>query len=349
MIPQEELKKFRWLLFLLVPLFAISMNLLLFGTAVLKNGRILVLSTLLLLGITVLLSSLHIGFANWMRRLIAREDRLVTRLLLASFCSIPITALFVSGIFFGYDALSLFHYRLSLTQYKWALLTGVICDVIGIAMNEGIYGYSKWKETRLEAEQLSKEKLQTQLNSLLQQINPHFLFNSLNSLSALIPEDTRRAQQFVSSMSKVYRYLLRANETELTTLDEELRFIDSYFDLLQTRFGKGVRLVKNIKDTDLQALLPPLTLQLLIENAVKHNIVSRSAPLLIEINTTGTGLMVRNNLQKKALKVESGKVGLSNISEKYRLLNKSKIEITDGDGFFSVKIPFIYQPPAADK
>ncbi|MGB8190489.1 MAG: histidine kinase, partial [Chitinophagaceae bacterium] len=219
---------------------------------------------------------------------------------------------------------------------------GFVCDIIGMAMNEGIYGYSKWKETRLEAEQLTKEKLQTQLAGLLQQINPHFLFNSLNSLSALISEDPKQAQKFLSDMSKVYRYLLRTNETELTSLTAELQFIDSYFNLVETRFGAGVKLVRNINEKHQSYLLPPLTLQLLLENAVKHNIVSKSKPLMIEIfSANGQKLVVRNNLQRKKLVVDSTKVGLANIAAKYRLLNKSAIEIEETEHHFSVAIPLI--------
>jgi LytS/YehU family sensor histidine kinase len=213
--------------------------------------------------------------------------------------------------------------------------------VIGIAMTEGIYSYHQWKETKLEAEQLSKEKLQTQLNGLLQQISPHFLFNSLNALSALINESPERAQKYLSDLSKVYRYLLRTNENELITLANELNFIDSYFHLLQTRFGQGVALATDISPENGSKLLPTLTLQLLVENAVKHNTVGKSRPLTIEIISHDDYVIVRNNLQRKLIRVESGKVGLSNISEKYRLINKSTIEVKEEDGFFIVKVPLI--------
>lgn len=337
----EELKKFRWLFFLLVPLFAISINFILFGERYFSNLKVFVFSTLLLLAVTLVLSSAHITVANLFREWIYQEDKLIKRLLVSSCIYFPLTALFVTGIFFGYDSISFMQYTFSVTQYKWGLLAGAVCDVIGIAMNEGIYGYSKWKETKLEAEQLSKEKLQTQLNGLLQQINPHFLFNSLNSLSALIQEDPKQAQKFLSDMSKVYRYLLRTNETELTTVTTELQFIDSYFHMLPTRFGAGVQLIKSVDSKTNNYLLPPLTLQLLLENGVKHNTVAKSKPLYIEIIASDYEVLVRNNLQKKTIKVASGKVGLSNIAEKYRLINKSSIAIKEADGYFTVTVPLI--------
>lgn len=340
--PTEELKKFRWLFFLLVPAFAIGICYNLFGDRYFADIVLFSIATLVTTVITLGLSATQILVANALRKWMEKEGKLIKRLLISTCIYLPITAAFVTGIFLSYDALHFFGYQFNLSDYKWGLFTGVVCDIIGMAMNEGIYGYSKWKETRLEAEQLHKEKLQTQLNGLLQQINPHFLFNSLNSLSALINEDPQQAQKFLSDMSKVYRYLLRTNENELTTLATELQFIDSYFNLVQTRFGTGVKLEKNINREDADWLLPPLTLQLLLENAVKHNIVSKQKPLTIEIYSNANHqLAVRNNLQKKRIKVESTKIGLTNIAEKYRLLNKSSIEIIEDEDSFSVIVPLI--------
>lgn len=326
---------------MLVPALAISLNIIMFGAAYCSRLDVLLLSSLIMLAGLALLSGIQIFIANFMRSRQTTEGRLVQRMLLAACIHFPVTGMFVVGFLLLYDYLDLFGYRLSVADLKWGLLAGFVCDVIGIAMSESIYSYHKWKETKLEAEQLSKEKLQTQLNSLLQQINPHFLFNSLNTLSALINDNPKDAQKYLSDLSKVYRYLLRTNENELTTLANEINFIDSYFHLLQTRFGKGVMLRQSIQPDDYGKLLPPLTLQLLMENAVKHNTVGKNKPLVIEITTSGEYLTVRNNLQRKILRVESSKVGLSNIAEKYRLINKSAIEITESEGYFSVTVPLI--------
>jgi sensor histidine kinase YesM len=338
----EELKKFRWLFILLIPIFSISICFIMYGSRYLGEWRVLVPATLVTSAITFILSATHITVANLIRKRMEKDDKIEKRLMISAFIYFPITAFFVTIIFLGYDGIDFLGYQFNLSQYKWGLFTGIICDVIGMAMNEGIYGYSKWKESKLEAEQLSKEKLQTQLNGLLQQINPHFLFNSLNSLSALINEDPKQAQLFLSDMSKVYRYLLRTNENELTTLATELQFINSYFHMLETRFGSGVQLEKNIDGQYMNWLLPPLTLQLLLENAVKHNSVAKQKPLTIEIlSEPGNRLVVRNTLQKKRIKVESTKLGLANIAEKYRLINKTSISITEDEKYFSVTIPLI--------
>jgi len=338
---QQEIAKFKWLLVSLPPATAITMNFVLFGKRYFSEWRILVFSSLLLVSWMVLLTPVQVFIANYMRKKQTSDRKLALRLLLAACLHMPVTAFSTSCVFLLYHKTALFGYQFSLIDYSRGIFAGAICDIIGIAMTEGMYSYHKWKETTLEAEQLSKEKLQTQLNSLLQQINPHFLFNSLNALSALINENPKDAQKYLSDLSKVYRYLLRTNENELTTLANELNFIDSYFHLLQTRFGKGVTLIKNIQPEDHNLLLPPLTLQLLVENAVKHNTVGKNKPLLIEIISSGDYLAVKNNLQRKSIKVESSKVGLSNIAEKYRLINKTAIEIKEGDNFFTVKVPLI--------
>lgn len=182
-----------------------------------------------------------------------------------------------------------------------------------------------------------------QMRALQSQINPHFLFNGLNTLSSLIDEDPHQAGEFVDELSKVYRYLLRSNEHELTTLSIELRFISSYFHLLKTRFGCSVSLDIDVDKTYQEALLPPLTLQLLVENAVKHNVVIAQKPLKIRIRTTPDNvLIVENSLQRKTLRVESNGVGLSNIAVKYQLLNQQQPVIQEHEGWFQVKLPLLF-------
>lgn len=145
------------------------------------------------------------------------------------------------------------------------LFTGLI-----IGPQEAVYHFNRLLKSEKEAEALKKENLQTQLESLKQQVNPHFLFNSLNTLSYLIGEDTEKAEDFLNELCKVYRYLLRSNEHELTDLKTELQFIRSYFHLLKTRYGDNLRLTVAIEPPYETYLLPSLTLQLLIENAVKQ-------------------------------------------------------------------------------
>lgn len=199
---------------------------------------------------------------------------------------------------------------------------------------------------RLEAElavrRLEQEKTDVQLRALQAQVNPHFLFNSLNSLSSLIDENPQQASEFVDELSLVYRYLLRANDQSLTTLASELEFIRSYFRLLKTRYGSGLDLKVQVDARYGLQLLPPLTLQLLVENAVKHNVVQAKRPLNVEIRTNEAGqLIVRNNLQRKNTPVISNGVGLSSILTQYERLAQPGPVIADGNGEFSVTLSLI--------
>jgi LytS/YehU family sensor histidine kinase len=172
-------------------------------------------------------------------------------------------------------------------------------------------------------------------------VNPHFLFNSLNSLSSLIATDPGKAEEFVEEMSRVYRYLLKSNEEQLISLQKEIEFIESYNLLLKTRFGDGFLPEITVADDKSDCLLPPMTLQLLIENAVKHNIVDPDQPLVLKLYTERDKLIVSNNLQKKNKSVVSNKIGLSNIVSKYRLLNMPEVEIQETETQFKVILPLI--------
>ena len=206
---------------------------------------------------------------------------------------------------------------------------------------EGIYIYRLWKVSYQESQELKKANLQSQLDSLKAQINPHFLFNSLNSISSLVHSDPDKASDFIDELSSVYRYLLRENKRELCALEEEMAFIKDYFSLLKTRHGNGIELTVNIPKSSLSCLIPPLTLQLLFENAVKHNIVSASRPLHIKIYTHNKSLYIENNLQKKRLAVPSNKIGLNNIIAKYQLLNQPTVSIFEEETMFQVVLPLI--------
>ncbi|AKD55755.1 sensor histidine kinase [Spirosoma radiotolerans] len=203
-------------------------------------------------------------------------------------------------------------------------------------------------EADLNLQRVQQEKTEMQMRALQSQINPHFLFNGLNTLSSLIDENPAQAGEFVDELSNVYRYLLRSNENELTTLRVELRFINSYFHLLKTRFGCSVRLDIQVDEAYYETLLPPLTLQLLVENAVKHNVVIAQKPLLIRIRTTADQqLIVENSLQRKTLRVESNGVGLSNIAVKYQLLNQPQLVIEEQEGWFQVRLPLLKEQPTS--
>jgi hypothetical protein len=241
-----------------------------------------------------------------------------------------------------YDRTEFWGYQFPLEGYLHSIFVALLFVIIVAGIYEAIYYFVKWKDVAVEAEALKKENLQTQLDSLKTQINPHFLFNSLGSLSSLIEEDPKKAQVFVNDMSAVYRYLLQTNDRGLTTLQKELDFLNAYYQMLKIRFEDGLQLQLNIDERYLDWLIPPLTLQILLENAVKHNAVLPSKPLHVKIYTDSMqNIFVVNNLQKKTSPVISNKTGLNNIAAKYKLLNQQDITIKQTETYFQVIIPLI--------
>ncbi|HVG12375.1 MAG TPA: histidine kinase [Flavisolibacter sp.] len=194
-----------------------------------------------------------------------------------------------------------------------------------------------------EKQELLQANLQRQLDSLRDQVSPHFLFNNLNVLSTLITKDPDKADEFVEELSNVYRYLLRNSEDNLTPLNEELKFIESYNHLLKTRFGDGYQPEINVDRELKQYKLPPMTLQLLVENAVKHNVVSRDQPLRLQLYTKDHELVITNNLQPRIKTMHSAGVGLENIRSKYKLLNQADIKINKTEKDFTITLPLVKQ------
>ena len=333
-------KTFSWLLITLGPAFAIALNFVLFGREYHSSLRIFLLATVSTLVIGLILSRVHIGLSSLIRKRVGAKFTPAQRLS-GQFVFAFITAAFVTAIFFGYDLVGFPGYQLRIENYKWALLVGFCADLIGSGFNEAIYSQKEWRRTQLEKEQLEKLNLQNQLEILKNQINPHFLFNSLNSLSGLITDDPEKAEVFVDKLSSVYRYILLHNDRDWVDLHTELNFIKAYFHLLQTRYGEGVQLNISVSDAQSEFMLPPLTLQLLVENAVKHNVVHKNNPLIIEIVSAGeSNLVVRNNLQRKNSRlVLSHGVGLKNIAERYNIANAGSISIKEENNLFTVKLP----------
>lgn len=203
----------------------------------------------------------------------------------------------------------------------------------------------EWRKAAIEAEQLKTERFARQYQSLKDQLNPHFLFNSLNVLSNLVYESPDTSARFIRQLSRIYRYVLDVQQEELVPLDKELDFAENYLALQQMRFEEGLEYRIQV-DTNTSGALPPLSLQLLLENAIKHNVASRQQPLHIDIRlesgAEGDELVVANNLQPKtSLPEESTGIGLSNISKRYELLSERRIAVSDVDGMFSVRLPVL--------
>lgn len=247
---------------------------------------------------------------------------------------------------FLYDVTEFWGYTYTPIRYVYNVAVGFFCVVPIAAIYEGMYLYRQWTVTYYEAQELKKINLQTQLESLKEQVKPHFLFNSLNTLQGLVMEDDKeQAVAFIINLSQVYRYLLQSNEQVLIPLAKELEFIRAYVDLLKTRYEQGLELAVDVAPDALAYTLPPLTLQMLVENAVKHNRISTRSPLTIRIYSDAAhNLIVVNNLQRKQTVVPSNQMGLTNISAKYRLLNQPDIVIHQTEAIFQVSVPLLQSP-----
>lgn len=194
----------------------------------------------------------------------------------------------------------------------------------------------------LENETLRREALQSQFESLKNQLSPHFLFNSLTALKTLIREAPETAQNYINNLSKALRYTLQSNEKQLVTLKEEMGFMDSYIYLVSLRFDTNLLVNVNINEEYSFFRLPPLTIQTLVENAIKHNEISREKPLIIGISTSETGrLAVWNNIQPKITEEEGTGIGLTNLSKQFQLLRGEDIFISRNDNQFRVEVPLI--------
>ena len=186
-----------------------------------------------------------------------------------------------------------------------------------------------------------KVRISSQLTALRQQVNPHFLFNSLNVLSSLIYEDQKKAEEFIHEFGDIYRYVLEINEEPVVSLKEELKFLDSYTFLQNIRFGKGIGIHKSIDSDKLNYFLPPLTLQLLIENALKHNVISHASHFEIELYNEGDELIVKNTYRPRKTKEFSLGLGLKNLKHKYDLISDKLPQYKVDEGWFVVQIPLI--------
>ncbi|MGE5679535.1 MAG: sensor histidine kinase [Bacillota bacterium] len=225
---------------------------------------------------------------------------------------------------------------------KLTVFVAVIVFLLIQTIYIGTYFFRQWEKSRFESEELKRQNLQSQFEALKNQVNPHFLFNSLNALTTLIYEDQKLAVDFVQRIANVYRYVLQSKDKELIGLKEEIEFIKAFLFLQKIRFGD------NLKDTiDVAAkynnmLVAPLTLQLLVENAIKHNIISAEKPLNINIFIDEDEyLVVSNNIQKKNIANNSTGIGLENIKQRYSLLVQKDIDIINSEKTFIVRVPLI--------
>ncbi|GAA4447421.1 hypothetical protein GCM10023189_03830 [Nibrella saemangeumensis] len=200
---------------------------------------------------------------------------------------------------------------------------------------------NRWRENAVRAARLEKEKSQVQYDNLKNQLNPHFLFNSLSSLDGLIEENPALARQFLRQLSKVYRYVLQNKDKELVPLDTELDFIQHYIFLLKTRFDGAFSVIFDIPDHIADKAIVPVTLQILIENAIKHNVINAAHPLTVQISADDRFLRVANVIQRRSRVEASNGLGLSNLKLLYSFLSPKPVDVQDDGERFCVRVPLL--------
>jgi sensor histidine kinase YesM len=326
-----------------MPIIDFLLNYIMYDEAVFKNINIWLVSFPIIFVIGILSWRTHVYISGLIRIKYPGLKQSGIRVLLLSCCLVPFMSACVVFIFLLYDSLHIVGYQLNTEDLKLGLVVGFSVNLIFETLYEADYVLEKYKESAEEKDAMQQMAMQQEFDTLKSQVNPHFLFNCFNTLSSLIGEDKVKAEAFLNELSKVYRYLLQSNDDGLSTLQHEIQFVHSYYNLLQTRHGDAIQLKMEIDKRYELYLLPSLSLQLLIENVVKHNVVSKNAPLEIDIFTiAGNKLVINNNLIRRVVKAPSNKVGLQNIKAKYILLKQAGFQVMEDERNFTVVLPLMW-------
>ncbi len=282
------------------------------------------------------------GYINYMTRY---QQRKIKKLYFRLPVRFGITC--IVGWIFSYMILSIWNQYLKNSRYDShsLFIAQVVIAVIGIqisSINEIIYLNKERESDLVKVERSEKLKVQAQLDALKSQIDPHFIFNSLNTLSYLISQSQAKAKLFNDTLAKVYRYILLNKEKDLIQLKEEIEFASNYFYLLKIRYQTGLSMIIKMDSVSVEDyLIPPLSLQALIENAIKHNHFSEKNPLSIEITISGEEISVVNRKNIKKFDIQSSKIGLSNLDERYGLIVNKNISIIQTPELFTVLLPIL--------
>lgn len=328
-----------------MPLIDLAINQILFEGRLWEDYRVWLVSVPLIFVIGILSWYSHICYDDWTEKKYPGLSQSKQRITLKALVLFLIMTPSILLIFFVYDRFHILGYQMQNMHLLKGFVVGFSVNLIFETLYEADYIFFKYKESKTEKEAIQQLSIAEEYDNLKSQVNPHFLFNCFNTLSSLISIDKEKAEMFLNELSKVYRYLLRNNEESVSSVENEIKFIQSYFKLLQTRHGDAVQLNLQADKEYYNYVLPSLTLQLLVENVVKHNALSKSKPLVIDIFTTaGKKLVVSNNLQRKSVKAPSNKVGLQNIKAKYQLLQEDGFQVIEDEKNFTIVLPLIWRP-----
>lgn len=263
-------------------------------------------------------------------------------------------AFFLAGMGISLSAAALVVYVIGAWVYKYPyplyemplklnLIYAGLINLLFHLLNAILLFFREYRLKYMEAEELKRASTQAQLLAVKTQVNPHFLFNNLNVLSSMVIRDNPGANKFIEEFAKVYRYILNSQDKELVELEKELAFIKPYVYLLQQRYPDGLKVDISIPDRYNNCYIIPVALQMLIENAIKHNTISRNSPLYIKVTTNGADmLVVRNNRQPRRSVEQSNRIGLQNIAKRYELVCGKEISINATEQVFEVVLPLLH-------
>ncbi|HEX5025355.1 MAG TPA: sensor histidine kinase [Agriterribacter sp.] len=341
-LPKYTRKDYTVMLCVMLP-FTMVLNSVIFRSLYFSDWKIFVLATIIT-GTGVCIDFILCGFvAVKMKKRFPLEKDVSRKLVFMILSFWLFTTLFLYLLFGGYEWIGFYGYSFNENAFIWSCIALGIVNVFLTFLMEGVAGYESWKDSMEETEKLSKAYNQSRLLGLKSQVNPHFLFNSLNALSSLISEDEQEAEKFLDEMSKVYRYMLRNEADQLVTLETELKFVDSYYYLLRVRYGDALQLAIAVHENDKWQSIPPLTLQVIIENSFTLNALNKNAPLQIVIQSNGTGVLeIKNNIQPKIITDHINyEAGLDNLVNRYYLLTHHPLTINETQTERCISIPLI--------
>lgn len=322
----KELRLFLWVV---IP-YSIVMNLIIFGNCMYASIHNILLSTGLSAAY-LFIAYLMFGLTgSFIQQKFPSNHDLFKRIGIMLPVFYVLNVLLVAGLYFYYDRLGLFECPTQSGNFWWALAFGCFASTVITFLNEAAVNWSKWERAVTETEQLKTAYQKSKLYGLKGQINPHFLFNCFNSLSSLIQDDEEKAERFLSEMTRVHRYMLRTDDEHLVSLEQELKFAEAYLFLIKVRFGQAVNVSINVKPGVLEMQLPPLSLQVILENIIYTNVAIKSSPLSLSIYDIENRLIIKHSLQNKLLSSEVyHEEGLDNLIAKYHLLGGMEINVQE--------------------
>jgi two-component system, LytTR family, sensor kinase len=255
----------------------------------------------------------------------------------------------IAGLFCFYNQLALLSCTTRPGMLLWSIIYACVMSTVITFINEGVANWEAWKASLTETEKLKNVYQRSKVLGLKGQINPHFLFNCFNTLSGLIQENETKAEKFLDEMTKVHRYLLRSDDELLISLDNEIKFAESYLYLAKERFGGAIQSSVNVDTAALEKKLPPLSMQVILENIIYTNALSKINPLTINISSSNNNeLSVVNSLHEKTV-IQNYNIddGLDNLLSKYKMLNAGDITITEQGNKRTLLLPLFDKAEAA--